>query len=200
MAINFELVRLRRPALFGARLSGTVGRAEKERLNEFAAKCLVNGKHHVILDLSELDSVGGGAATLFAGFQRDLTARGGEAVFVGVSDVVRRFLALQFGEIPFRNFPDVNDAEIALAAARAVAAPDARAPEETAPAARPGGRSGRLSVQETAARGCRGARRRLSAGSGTGFSRGRARRQRARSAARLLREPGHPDGGGRSRR
>ena len=92
--------------------------ARRERC-EFAAKCLANDELHLILDLSELDAVGGGAAALFAprGFQRDLRARwrGG----------VRRcqrcraaLVALSSGRSPSATFRTLNDAEIALAAAR----------------------------------------------------------------------------------
>ncbi len=135
MSINFESLKLAQPGLFGVRLCGSVGRAEKERLREFTAKCLANGKLHLILDMTELEAVGGGAAALIAGFQRDLTARGGEAVFVGVNDVVRRFLTLQFGDIPFRNFPTVGDAETALAASRVGTSQPTGGAEATGPEA-----------------------------------------------------------------
>lgn len=129
MATSFEALKLTRPGLFGVRLSGSVGRAEKNRLKEFAAKCLANGKLLVVFDLADLDAIGGGGASVLAEFQRELLPRGGEAVFVAPNDTVQRFLALQFGSLPFRSFGTVEEASAALAEAR----PDAGAASPEAP-------------------------------------------------------------------
>lgn len=134
MATSFEPLKLTRPGLFGVRLSGSVGRAEKNRLKEFAAKCLANGKLLVVFDLADLDAIGGGGAAALAEFQRELLQRGGEAVFVAPNDTVQRFLALQFGSLPFRCFGSVEEASAALA--EPAAGPD-DSPFDSAPSGAP---------------------------------------------------------------
>ncbi len=96
MATRFESIELNNPDLFGVRLNGAVGRSDKENLLELVEKCLANGKVKLVLDLSELSSIGGGGAKILANFQKELQAQGGEAVVAGAGETVRQFLAPKF--------------------------------------------------------------------------------------------------------
>ena len=111
MATRFQSLELQNPELFGIRLNGAVGRTDKQHLLEVMDKCLTRGKVKLVLDLSELTTLGGGGARILADFQRQLGERGGEAVVAGAGATVRQFLATQFGDLPLRFFLDVADAD-----------------------------------------------------------------------------------------
>ena len=102
MATRFKPLDLDNPRLFGIGLSGIIGRSDKANLLDLAERCLNKGKVHLILDLSELSSMGGGGAAILADFQKRLNTSGGEAVFVGAGEVVRRFLKIKFEGLPLR--------------------------------------------------------------------------------------------------
>ncbi len=110
MAIRYTPLELDAPQLFGVGLSGTVARADKQNLLALADRCLERGKLNVVLDMTDLDALGGGGALALADFQLSLTSRGGEAVFVGAGKTVRRFLRQRFDDLPLRFFPDVATA------------------------------------------------------------------------------------------
>ena len=114
MATRFNPLNLKNPQLFGIGLSGIIGRSDKSNLLDLAGRCLDKGKIHLILDLSELSSMGGGGAVILADFQRRLNSKGGEAVFVGAGEVVRHFLQLKFEDLPLRYFATVEEAEADL--------------------------------------------------------------------------------------
>jgi anti-anti-sigma regulatory factor len=115
MATRFQSIELNNPHLFGVQLAGTVGPGDKKPLIELADKCLDKEKIHLILDFSEVKTMGGGGASVLAGFQEKLVAVGGEAVFVGAGEIVRNFLEQKFESLPLRHFDVVADAEAALA-------------------------------------------------------------------------------------
>ncbi len=104
MAARFKPLNLANPDLFGVGLSGIVGRSDKKNLLELADRCLEKGKVKLVLDLSELKSIGGGGATILADFQKRLQSQGGEAVIAGAGDVVQRFLVPKFADLPLRFF------------------------------------------------------------------------------------------------
>jgi len=110
MATRFLPIELQNANLFGVRLSGGVGRTDKANLLDMVEKCLSNGKVNLVLDLSELTSIGGGGARILADFQAELQKHNGEAVFVGASAVVRKFLGPKFADLPLRYFVTVDDA------------------------------------------------------------------------------------------
>jgi HD-GYP domain-containing protein (c-di-GMP phosphodiesterase class II)/anti-anti-sigma regulatory factor len=114
MATRFKPLNLNNPQLFGIGLTGIIGRSDKSNLLDLADRCLDKGKVHLILDLSDLSSMGGGGAAILADFQCRLNTAGGEAVFVGAGDVVRRFLKLKFEDLPLRFFETVKEAEADL--------------------------------------------------------------------------------------
>ncbi len=96
--------------LFGISLGGSYGRGDKSHLLDLARRCLERKKVRVVVDASGLKNLGGGGAAAFAEFQALLTDAGGEAVFVGVGDVAMKYLAGKFGDLPLRNFPDLDAA------------------------------------------------------------------------------------------
>jgi response regulator RpfG family c-di-GMP phosphodiesterase/anti-anti-sigma regulatory factor len=114
MATRFKPLDLDNPRLFGIGLSGIIGRSDKANLLDLAERCLNKGKVHLILDLTELSSMGGGGAGILADFQKRLNTSGGEAVFVGAGEVVRRFLKIKFEGLPLRFFETVKEAQADL--------------------------------------------------------------------------------------
>ena len=126
MPTRFESLKLGQSGLFGVRVSGTVGRVDKDRLRELADKCLERGKLRLVMDLSGLNAIGGGGAKVLAEFQQRLVAAEGEAVFCGAGQVVRHFLEQKFDDLPLRIFATVGEAVDICgpeAAAAAAAAP-----------------------------------------------------------------------------
>ncbi len=111
MATRFLPIELKNSDLFGVRLTGAIGRSDKQNLLEMAEKCLSNGKVNLVLDLSELSSIGGGGARVLADFQNQLQQHDGEAVIAGAGETVRQFLALKFEDLPLRFFHTVDEAE-----------------------------------------------------------------------------------------
>ena len=110
MAIQFQPVDIADSRLFGVKLTGTVGRSDKGHLLDLAGKCLLKGKLNVVLDVADLKAMGGGAAATFAAFQQQLVDAGGEAVFAGPGDVLQRFLAGKFADLPLRCFGTADEA------------------------------------------------------------------------------------------
>lgn len=107
MALKFKPLKIENPELFGISLSGSVGRGDRDRLKELADKCLANGRVNLVLDLSQLGSIGGGGARMIAELQERLTAARGGAVIAGAGDTVKRFLDQKFEGNPLTYFPDV---------------------------------------------------------------------------------------------
>ncbi len=116
MATRFEPLKLPHAALFGVRVVGTVSPGDKDRLRELADKCLERGRVRVVLDLSQMNAIGGGGARALAEFQERLVAAGGEAVFCGANDMVVKFLEQKFSSLPLRFFPGVEAAAAACGA------------------------------------------------------------------------------------
>ncbi len=114
MATRFKPLDLKNSGLFGIGLSGIIGRSDKSNLLDLAGRCLDQGKVNLVLDLSDLSSMGGGGAAILADFQSRLNSAGGEAVFVGAGEVVRHFLKLKFDDLPLRFFETVQEAEAGL--------------------------------------------------------------------------------------
>jgi HD-GYP domain-containing protein (c-di-GMP phosphodiesterase class II) len=140
VAISFKPLKLGDPGLFGVGVEGSVGRSDRSLLQELAAKCLARDKTRLILDFSELDTIGGAGAATLADFQRSLVNQGGEAVFVGVADLVHKFLDQKFDDLPLRCYPRVEDA-VADFPARVPTSPgrieprDRDRPDDAAPSA-----------------------------------------------------------------
>jgi len=122
LATRFESLELVDRSLFGIRIHGAFGRGDRQRLLDFASRCLEKDKTRLILECGDLDSLGGGGATVLADLQGQLVERGGEAVFVGAGEVIRRFLTKKFNELPLRFFDDLDSAAAALSPGAAPAA------------------------------------------------------------------------------
>ncbi len=148
MATRFESLDLVDRSLFGIRIHGAFGRGDRQRLLDFASRCLEKDKTRLIFECGDLDSLGGGGAAVLADLQGQLVERGGEAVFVGAGEVIQRFLAKKFDELPLRFFDDLDGAAAALSpgatssAARVAAATEE--PEETTEDASDAGGGGSL--------------------------------------------------------
>jgi hypothetical protein len=110
MAIRFSPLKLPDPTVFGVRLQGAFGRGDRQRLLDVGTQCLDRGKLRLLIDCTDLDSLGGSGALVLAELQRQLTERDGEAVFAAAGPVVRRFLARHFGDLPLRCFETLEDA------------------------------------------------------------------------------------------
>lgn len=110
MAIQFKTLTLPDPELFGVALQGSVSRSDKNALQELADQALRRHKIHLILDLSQLTSLGGSGAKVLADFQRQLIAADGEAVMVGVGPVILDFLTPKFEGLPLRCFGELHEA------------------------------------------------------------------------------------------
>ncbi len=110
MAIKFQSLELTDPGLFGIALTGTVSRSDKAALQELTWQAMSRSKTKLVLDLSNLFSLGGAGARVLADLQRQLLEAGGEAVFTGVGTVVRHFLEGKFKDLPLRYFLTVEDA------------------------------------------------------------------------------------------
>lgn len=128
MATRFQSIEMKAPGLFGVELAGTVSPADRRLLNDLAEKCLARRKTHVVLDFSQVKTMGGGGASALAKFQQQLVDVGGEAVFVGAGDTVRHFLEQKFEDLPLRHFGSVDEAQAALSGVRPEAESEAGPP------------------------------------------------------------------------
>jgi len=115
LATRFEPLNLGVPDVLGIKMHGAFSRGDNRRLLNLAARCLERDKTRLILDCRDLDSLGGGGAQVLADLQSRLVEREGEAVFVAVGEIIRRFLEVKFEGLPLRCYPDQ---EAALAALR----------------------------------------------------------------------------------
>jgi hypothetical protein len=130
VATRFAPLRFPDPDVFGVRAHGAFGRGDRERLLDLGRRCLDHDKVRLVIECSELDSLGGSGAGVLADLQRQLVARGGELVFVAAGPVIERFLARKFADLPLRCFGTVADAAAALGTE---AAPETRRHAGTAP-------------------------------------------------------------------
>jgi len=111
VAISFTPLQLKSCTHFGIRLKGSFGRSDKSRLRNLAAKCLANRKIRLVLELSELASLGGGGAAELATLQRQLEELGGELIIVGASSTILQFLARGFDGLYLRCYQSIDIAE-----------------------------------------------------------------------------------------
>lgn len=131
MATRFAPLKLGVPDLSGVRMHGAFGRGDRQRLMDLGKRCLEKGKPRLLLDFSDLDSLGGSGAAVLADLQKQLRARGGEVVFVAAGAVVRRFLESKFEDLPLRCFETADEALAALGEAADV--PDGPSPDPIEP-------------------------------------------------------------------
>jgi anti-anti-sigma regulatory factor len=114
MALQFKPLNLPDQEIFGVSVCGSVTRGDRDRLKELADKCLEKGKTRVILDLSELGSMGGGGARMIVELQDRLVEANGSAVIAGAGDTVRRFLDQKKEKHALSYFATVDDAVAGL--------------------------------------------------------------------------------------
>ena len=119
MALQFKPLKLASADLFGVSLSGSVGRGDRDRLKELADKCLQHGKTNVLLDLSDLGTMGGGGARMIAELQERLEMAQGGAIIAGAGPTVQRFLNQKLEDKALTYYASVNEALQQLGAAAA---------------------------------------------------------------------------------
>ncbi len=110
MAVQFKPLKLENTELFGVRMSGSMSRGDRDRLKELADKCLENGRVNLVLDMSELGSMGGGGARMIAELQERLTAAEGRTLITGAGHTVKRFLDQKLAGKPVKYYASVEDA------------------------------------------------------------------------------------------
>lgn len=137
MALKFKPLKFENPDLFGVGLSGIMGRGDRDRLKELADKCLKNGKVNLVLDLSELGSMGGGGARMIAELQERLEAADGRAVIAGAGQTVKRFLDQKFEGKPLTYYASVEEVLNQFGGGRP-SVPDPAEEVENTPAPQPG--------------------------------------------------------------
>lgn len=137
MATRFEPIALGEPTVSGIRLHGAFGRGDRQRLMNLADRCIQKQKRRLVIDCSDLDSLGGGGAAALADLQGRLLERDGEMVFVGAGEVVLRFLRSKFANLPLRCFETVAAALTALGVASPPESGPATAADKTTAAAAP---------------------------------------------------------------
>jgi anti-anti-sigma regulatory factor len=131
--LSFEPLKLPDASLFGVRVSGAIGRRDRQRLLDLADRCIAEQKTHLILDLTVLATLGGGAAGILADLQRRLIEKGGVLVFVGASDVVCHFLAKRFGDLPLHCVATLVDAVRHIGGREPARAAEPAAPQTDGP-------------------------------------------------------------------
>ncbi len=110
MALQFKPLKLSSPDLFGVSLSGSVGRGDRDRLKELADKCLKHGKTNVLLDLTDLGTMGGGGARMIAELQDRLEKEKGGAFIAGAGPTVQRFLNQKLEDKALTYYASVEEA------------------------------------------------------------------------------------------
>lgn len=131
MALQFKPLKLADEELFGVGLSGSVSRSDSQRIKELADKCLLNGKVKVVLDFSDLSSMGGGGARMIAELQDRLAEAKGAAVIAGAGDTVKRFLNQTLESRSISYCATVEEAIVALGGDAPVAGLKEPVTEET---------------------------------------------------------------------
>lgn len=121
------------PGITVIRVSGSLGPRAKPQLVRLTQECLRRNVAHLVLDLSEVDALGGGTARLLNEFAAERAGRGGKTVFRVTSRTVRGFLCAD------PNLPPpslVAEVEEAVAVLRGRAVPRTE-PATARPKARP---------------------------------------------------------------
>jgi HD-GYP domain-containing protein (c-di-GMP phosphodiesterase class II)/anti-anti-sigma regulatory factor len=131
MALQFKPLKLENTDLFGVRVSGTVGRGDRDRLKELADKCLKNEKVKVLLDLSGVGTMGGGGARMITELNDRLAEADGGAFIAGAGDTVRRFLDRNTPDKPLDYYATVEEALNQLGGGVLIADPEEPAPAPT---------------------------------------------------------------------
>ena len=89
---KFERIDSGRPDTAVFKVTGRLGFHENGKIKRLVDECLKRDFKHVVFDLSEVSSLGGGVAKIFREFVRVYEEKGNEVKFVVVKDVVNEFL------------------------------------------------------------------------------------------------------------
>jgi anti-anti-sigma regulatory factor/GAF domain-containing protein len=124
----FSPLKLDAPGVFAVKVEGNLGTRQKAAVESLIDRCVDTGKTKVILDFSELGSLGGAVATSLASFSERLETTGHELQIVGASDVVQSFLRGRCIDCVPAFVLSVEDATSNLSG-KAKAAPKAKKPK-----------------------------------------------------------------------
>jgi len=89
---RFSRVPCDAPGVTVLKVSGSLGPRAKPQLVRLTQECLERNLPRLVLDLSEVDALGGGTARLLNEFAAERTGRGGKTAFRVTSRTVRAFL------------------------------------------------------------------------------------------------------------
>ncbi len=97
---SFTSLKLGDPDVFAVKIEGHLGARERARVEELVRKCREKQKTQVVLDLSGLESMGGGVAAVLGEFAAEMAHAGHTLLLAGASDVVQGFLTARFTAAP----------------------------------------------------------------------------------------------------
>ena len=89
---KFERIDSGRPNTVVFKAIGKLGFHENGKIKRLVDECVKRDFEHVVFDLSEVSSLGGGVAKIFREFVQEYEEKGNEVRFVVVKDVVNEFL------------------------------------------------------------------------------------------------------------
>ena len=115
---KFDRIDVGIPGIAAFRIEGKLGFHENSKIQRLVEECVKREFRAVIVDFSELASLGGGVAKIFRDFSETIASRGGRVNFVVTNDIIAQFL--QDGTTPvliYRSFAE------AIAAANDAAPP-----------------------------------------------------------------------------
>ena len=116
------------PGVAAFRIGGKLGFHENTKIHRLVEECMKREFHAVVVDFSELSSLGGGVAKILREFDAAISARGGRVNFVVTNDIIAQFLQDGTKQVLiYRSFAE------AIAAAQQAAPRDAPAKSDAAP-------------------------------------------------------------------
>lgn len=129
------------PGVAVFKISGSLGPRAKPLLVRLTQECLRRNLPRVVLDLSEVEALGGGTSRLLNAFAAERGGRGGKTAFRVTSRTVRGFLQADPHHLPPPLFESLEEAVASLRgrseAATAVPAPSRHRAETVRPGASP---------------------------------------------------------------
>ena len=136
---RFTRVACSDPGVTVIRISGSLGPRAKPQLVRLTQECLRRNLPRLVLDLSEVDALGGGTARLLNEFATERGGRGGKTAFRVTSRTVRGFLCADSSLSPPPLVASLDEAVVAVRGGD-----PSPAPEPQSRAAAPGARDKRV--------------------------------------------------------
>jgi len=89
---KFDRIDVGIPGVAAFRIEGKLGFHENSKIQRLVEECVKREFRAVIVDFSELASLGGGVAKIFRDFSETIASRGGRVNFVVTNDIIAQFL------------------------------------------------------------------------------------------------------------